>query len=69
MLFYANESLSLVIAGENDKATPLALNKIIFEAFPNPKKKLIIVPNAGHNDLLTKPGVTAQYCSFMTQFQ
>lgn len=43
---------SLVIHGEQDTLAPAQQAAEMHQAFPNPEKRLLIIPGAGHNDLL-----------------
>lgn len=42
----------LVIHGERDEIVPLETAVDLFERLPSPEKELVVVPRAGHNDLL-----------------
>jgi pimeloyl-ACP methyl ester carboxylesterase len=44
----------LFIAGSADRRMPPALAERLFNASPNPLKKLVIVPGAGHGDAFAK---------------
>ena len=43
----------LLIHGEIDGETPAAHSRRIFAALPEPKRRLVVVPGAGHGDALT----------------
>ena len=43
---------SLVIHGERDALAPVAQAREMHRAFPSADKRLLIIPGAGHNDLL-----------------
>jgi len=43
----------LLIHGERDDETPAAHSRRIFAALPAPKRRLVVVPGAGHGDALT----------------
>lgn len=43
---------TLVIHGERDEIVPLEAAVDLFERLPSPEKELVVVPGAGHNDLL-----------------
>lgn len=43
---------ALVIHGEKDNIIPLKDGKALFQALSSVDKKLLLIPNAGHNDLL-----------------
>jgi pimeloyl-ACP methyl ester carboxylesterase len=40
----------MFIAGTADRRMPPALAEKMFNAAPNPKKQLLLVPNAGHGE-------------------
>lgn len=58
---------ALVIVGDKDVTTPQELGIKIYDAFPNAKKQLLVVKNAGHNGLLSSPQTMPSYCQFLTQ--
>jgi len=43
---------TLIIHGENDFIIPVKNGKALYEHVASEKKELLIIPNAGHNDLL-----------------
>ena len=43
---------ALVIHGELDQLAPVGQAVAMYESFPSPKKRLLTIPGAGHNDLL-----------------
>ena len=43
----------LLIHGERDDETPPAHSRRIFAALPQPKRRLVLVPGAGHGGALT----------------
>jgi len=43
---------ALVIHGEQDNIIPIKDGKALFQALSSVDKKLLLIPNAGHNDLL-----------------
>ena len=57
---------SLVIHGEQDTLAPAQQAAEMHQAFPNPEKRLLIIPGAGHNDLLHR-GLT-EYFAALQEF-
>ncbi|WP_434930894.1 alpha/beta hydrolase [Shewanella sp. HL-SH5] len=55
----------LVIAGENDEEVPVGLSEKLYAASKSANKELIIVPNAGHQGMLTEAKTMAQYHAFI----
>ena len=43
---------ALVIHGEQDTLAPVEQARQMFQDFPSPRKRLLTIPGAGHNDLL-----------------
>ncbi len=43
---------ALVIHGEMDTLAPVEQAREMYESFPSPRKRLLTIPGAGHNDLL-----------------
>ena len=43
---------ALVIHGEQDTLAPVESARQMFQDFPHPQKRLLTIPDAGHNDLL-----------------
>lgn len=56
---------ALVLEGAEDKVTPPRLARKVYEALPGSAKRLLVVPGAGHNDVLSNPVVQPQYCAFI----
>jgi pimeloyl-ACP methyl ester carboxylesterase len=56
---------ALVLEGEDDKTTPPRLAKQVYAALPSSSKRLLLVPGAGHNDVLTNAIVQPAYCQFI----
>jgi len=46
---------TVVVSGADDRTTPPAAARRVFEALPSPAKRWVLVPQAGHNGLLQKP--------------
>lgn len=57
----------LVLHGAQDRVIPPQFGRRLFEAAAHPKD-LLLEPRAGHNDLLTFPGVVARIDAFLGQF-
>ncbi|MTW13180.1 alpha/beta fold hydrolase [Pseudoduganella eburnea] len=55
----------LVLAGGEDKTTPAAMSQRVFEASPAEHKRIVILPGAGHNSVLSNPSTTAALCPFI----
>ena len=58
---------ALVLEGADDKVTPPRLATKVYEALPSPSKRMLVVPGAGHNDVLSNPVTQAAYCAFIRQ--
>lgn len=58
---------ALVLEGADDKVTPPRLAIKVFEAMPSRSKRLLVVPGAGHNDVLSNPVTQPAYCAFIRQ--
>lgn len=43
---------TLIIHAENDHIIPFSDGKSLYQASPNPKKRLLMIPGANHNDIL-----------------
>lgn len=46
---------AVVISGAEDRTTPPAAARRVFEALPSPAKRWVLVPDTGHNGLLQRP--------------
>lgn len=57
---------SLVLAGERDKVTPVALARKVYDAIPGQRKQWHLSPGAGHNDTFGRADVMPLYCKFVT---
>ena len=57
----------LVLSGERDDVTAPAMSRALFKAatLPPERKRLAVVPGAGHNDVLDKPAGLAAYREFL----
>jgi hypothetical protein len=56
----------LLIHGERDMLIPLADGEALLEACPSVRKELVVIPGAGHNDILWAG--TGQYMDAVTRF-
>lgn len=55
----------LVLAGGQDTTTPPAMSQRVFDASPAERKRLVILPEAGHNNVLSNPSTAAALCPFI----
>lgn len=55
----------LVLAGGKDKITPALMSQRVFDAAPVTRKRIAILPEAGHNSVLSNPGTAAALCPFV----
>jgi pimeloyl-ACP methyl ester carboxylesterase len=62
----AYQGPSLVLAGERDKVTPVALARKVYDAIPGQRKQWHLSPGAGHNDTFGRADVMPLYCKFVT---
>lgn len=56
----------LVIHGENDMLIPAAQGRALYDAAPTAEKNLVIIPHAGHNDLIAQD--SARYFGAIREF-
>jgi pimeloyl-ACP methyl ester carboxylesterase len=54
---------ALVIAGSDDRITPQALGRAVYDALPGTDKHYLLVEGAGHNNTLAQG--EAAYCAFL----
>lgn len=57
---------ALVIHGERDELAPLEQAEAMYASLPNPQKRLLIIPHAGHNDLFHRG--TDEYLAALREF-
>lgn len=57
----------MVLVGANDPITPPALSQRLYAeaAAPPSRKRLHVIPNAGHNDVPTRPEFRSAYAEFL----
>lgn len=55
----------LVLAGGEDTTTPPFMSQRVFEAAPAERKRIVILPDAGHNNVLSNPSTAAALCPFI----
>jgi len=55
----------LVLAGGEDKTTPAAMSQRVFDASPATRKRIVILPDADHNSVLSDPSTPAALCPFI----
>lgn len=56
---------SLILAGEQDRVTPVRLGRKVFDAMGGSAKQIVVVAGAHHNDLLAHPEAMAAYCKLV----
>jgi pimeloyl-ACP methyl ester carboxylesterase len=56
---------SLILAGGQDRVTPVRLGRKVFDALPTEAKQIVVVDAARHSDLLTHPQAVAAYCAML----
>jgi uncharacterized protein len=56
---------TLMLSGERDKSTPPALAMKVFDALAAPRKRFVLAPGAGHEDVLSRPAAAAALCQFL----
>lgn len=59
------QSPTLVLAGARDKTTPAFLGRRVYEAAPVERKQLLVLPEAGHNNVLSNPSTAPALCPFI----
>lgn len=55
----------LVLAGAKDRDTPASMSQRVFDAAAVQPKRLVILPDAGHNNVLSNPATAATLCPFI----
>lgn len=58
---------ALVLEGSDDNVTPPRLARQVYDALPTPSKRMVMVPHAGHNGVLSSAAVRPAYCEFVRQ--
>ena len=60
----------LLLVGENDKVTPPRLSEALYRLSPlsEDKKSLVLIPGAGHNDVLLQPAAVRAYRNFLVRW-
>lgn len=58
---------ALVLEGSDDKVTPPRLAQRVYDALPSTEKRMVMVPGAGHNGVLSSAAVRPAYCEFVRQ--
>jgi uncharacterized protein len=56
---------TLILAGGQDRVTPPELGRKVHDVLPGPAKQFLLMPDAGHNNLLSSPEVVSAYCGFI----
>lgn len=59
----------LLLVGERDRTTPPRLSRALYDASPLPagSKTLLVVPRAGHDDVMLRPEAAAAYRAFLAR--
>ncbi|MCE3261370.1 MAG: alpha/beta hydrolase [Pseudoduganella sp.] len=55
----------LLLAGAQDRTTPAAMSQRVFEAAAAEPKHIVVLPDAGHNNVLSNPSTAASLCPFI----
>nr|WP_175001375.1 alpha/beta fold hydrolase [Duganella vulcania] len=58
---------ALVLEGSEDQVTPPRLARRVYDALPSTEKRMVMVPGAGHNGVLSSAAVRPAYCEFVRQ--
>jgi len=58
---------ALVLEGSEDNVTPPRLARRVYDALPSAEKRMVMVPGAGHNGVLSSAAVRPAYCEFVRQ--
>lgn len=61
----AYRGASLVLAGERDRITPLALGQKVYAALPGTAKQWFVAAGATHNAIVGHKEVMPVYCDFV----
>jgi len=56
---------ALVLEGSEDDVTPPRLARRVYDALPSTEKRMVMVPGAGHNGVLSSAAVRPAYCEFV----
>lgn len=59
------QSPLLVLAGAKDRTTPAAMAQRVFDAAAPSRKRMLVLPDAGHNNVLSNPSTAATLCPFI----
>lgn len=55
----------LVLAGAKDKSTPVSMSQRVFDAAPMARKKIFVLPDSHHNNVLANPSTAPELCPFI----
>ncbi|MCU6500604.1 alpha/beta hydrolase [Rugamonas sp. A1-17] len=58
---------ALVLEGSEDDVTPPRLARRVYDALPSTEKRMVMVPGAGHNGVLSSAAARPAYCEFVRQ--
>ncbi|MFZ6757182.1 alpha/beta hydrolase [Undibacterium sp. Ji50W] len=56
---------SLVLVGDQDQITPLALGRKVYDALPSADKRFMVSSGGGHNGLMRRTDMVDAYCGFV----
>jgi len=59
------QSPTLLLAGGKDKTTPPFMSRRVFDATGAMRKQLVVLPDAGHNNVLSNPSTAPALCPFI----
>lgn len=59
------QSPLLVLAGGSDKTTPVRMSQQVFDAAAAARKQMLVLPDAGHNNVLSNASTAATLCPFI----
>ena len=57
----------LLLAGGQDKATPAIMSQRVFEAAATPRKRIVVLQDSHHNNVLSNPATAATLCPFIEE--
>ena len=60
----------LILVGQKDRDTPPSFSRQLYEAsLPQNRRRLIIIPDAGHSDLFSRPATIEAYREFLASLE
>lgn len=63
----AIKSPLLLLAGGQDEATPPAMSQRIFDSGSMQRKRMVVLEDSGHNDVLSNPATSQTLCPFVEE--